>query len=105
MRRWFSTARIGKAGELFGRLHRSTGRLRLTRFRGMSSVVDGIGIQDPPGLEVRDDLLDEWRILLTCLLKPFCQLRNSVPSGFLKGVIMLLPTHPLPRRPILPGAI
>ena len=52
-------------------------------------------MHDPPGLEVRDDLFDDVADLVDLLIELLLPIQELAAWGFLKGVIMLLPTYPL----------
>ena len=51
-----------------------------------------VGVYDPPVLGVRDYVLDRPSVLLPWALNSFCQSSSLLSAGFLKGVIMSLPT-------------
>src|SRR5215207_9805108 len=54
-----------------------------------------VGVHDSPGLEVRDDLLDNPADLVDLLIEFFLPGQQAPVGGFLMGVIMSLPTYPL----------
>lgn len=57
-------------------------------------------MRDPPVLEVRHYLRDHPAVLLTSVLNSFCQSSSSLPAGFLKGMILSLPTYALSPNPV-----